>query len=192
MRAQDGPPLRRPVIWSEVGGATDTFKPLIMGKRGVVAAGHPLVAEAGLRILQNGGNAIDAGVATVFAAMVIEMNGLGMGGECPILIKARGQPVNAINGNGTAPRLATVEFYKNLRKDDPRLAHVASISHATIPAYGPLSAIIPSAVDSLLLALQKYGTLSFADIIQPAIELAHGFPLDSRFSPAHLSLSVND
>jgi len=178
---QDAPPLRRPVIWSEEGGATDTYKPLIMARRGVVAAGHPLVAEAGLRILQKGGNAIDGGVATVFAAMVVEMNGLGMGGECPILIKTKGQPVIAVNGDGTAPRLATVDYYRGLSKSDPRLAEVASISQGTIPAYGPLSAIVPSAVDSLLLALQKYGTLRFAEVIQPAIELAQGFPIDSRF-----------
>ena len=180
--AQDPPSLRRPVIWSETGGAVDTFKPLIMGKRGVVAAGHPLVAEAGLRILEKGGNAIDAGVATVFAATVVEMNGFGAGGECPILIRPQGKPVVAINGDGTAPELATVEYYKSLRPDDPRLADVAKISKGTIPAYGPLSAIVPSAIDALLVALEKYGTMGFADVIQPAIELAEGFPLDSRFA----------
>ncbi|MBI4164788.1 MAG: gamma-glutamyltransferase family protein [Acidobacteria bacterium] len=162
-------------------GAT-TLKPLVAGKRGAVAAGHPLVAEAGLRILQKGGNAIDAGVATVFAAAVVEMDGFGMGAECPILIKLKeGAPV-AVNGAGTAPDLATVEFYKTLRRDDPRLTDVAAISRGTIPGYGLLSAIVPSAVDSLLLALEKYGTLSFAEVIQPAIELAEGCPLDPRFA----------
>ena len=61
-----------------------TLKPLVAGKRGVVAAGHPLVAEAGLRILERGGNAVDAGVATLFAASVVEMASFGAGGECPI------------------------------------------------------------------------------------------------------------
>lgn len=163
-----------------VQGAT-TLKPLVAGKRGAVAAGHPLVAEAGLRILEKGGNAVDAGVATVFAAAVVEMDGFSSGAECPILIKPQGQPVVAINGAGVAPELATVEYYKHLRRDDPRLADVATISKGTIPAYGLLSAIVPSAVDALLLALQKHGTLSLAEVIQPAIELAEGFPLDPRF-----------
>src|SRR5260370_31667817 len=92
-----------------------TLKPLVAGKRGVVAAGHPLVAEAGLRILEKGGNAVDAGVATVFAASVVEMTGFGSGGECPILIKLKGGPVVAINGVGIAPELATVEYYEHLR-----------------------------------------------------------------------------
>ena len=161
-------------------GAT-TLKPLVFGKRGVVAAGHPLVAEAGLRILQKGGNSVDAGVATVFAAAVVEMDGFGWGAECPILIKLEGQPVVAINGAGVAPALATVEYYKHLRRDDPRLTDVATVSKGTIPAYGLLSAIVPGAVDALLLALQNYGTMSLAEVIQPAIELAEGFPLDLRF-----------
>jgi len=161
--------------------AATTLKPLVAGKRGAVAAGHPLVAEAGLRILEKGGNAVDAGVATVFAASVVEMNGFGSGGECPILIKLEGQPVVAINGAGVAPELATAEFYKRLRRNDPRLADVAAISKGTIPAYGLLSAIVPSAMDALLLALEKYGTMSLAEVIQPAIELAEGFPLDPRF-----------
>jgi gamma-glutamyltranspeptidase/glutathione hydrolase len=162
-------------------GAT-TLKPLVAGKRGVVAAGHPLVAEAGLRILEKGGNAVDAGVATVFAASVVEMNGFGSGGECPILIKLEGQPVVVVNGAGVAPELATVEFYKRLRRDDPRLADVAAISKGTIPAYGLLSTVVPSAMDALLLTLEKYGTMSLAEVIQPAIELAEGFPLDPRFA----------
>lgn len=181
--AQCPPPLVRPIVWVEgrcVAG--DTFKPLVMGKRGVVAAGHPLVAEAGLRILEKGGNAIDAGVATVFAASVVKMNGFGAGGECPILIKPHAGDVVAINGDGTAPALATVDFYRHLSRDDPRVAQVATISKGTIPAYGPLSAIVPSAVDALLVALEKYGTMSFAEVIQPAIELAHGFPLDARYA----------
>ncbi len=160
-----------------------TLKPLVAGKRGAVAAGHPLVAEAGLRMLEKGGNAVDAGVASVFAASVVEMNSFGAGGECPILIKPKDGPAVAINGAGIAPELATVEFYKNLRRDDPRLITVAEMPgrHAgIIPSFGPLSAIVPSAVDSLLVALEKYGTMSFAEVIQPAIELAEGFPLGSR------------
>jgi gamma-glutamyltranspeptidase/glutathione hydrolase len=164
-----------------------TLKPLVAGKRGVVAAGHPLVTEAGLRILEKGGNAVDAGVATLFAASVVEMASFGAGGECPILIKMKDGPVVAVNGNGIAPELATVEFYEHLRRDDPRVVTLGTIGNAhggIIPSFGPLSAIVPSAMDSILLALEKYGTMNLREVIQPAIELAQGFPLDDRLAQA--------
>ena len=110
------------------------------------------------------------------------MNGFGAGGECPILIRPQGGLVVAISGDGTAPELATVEYYRQLSRDDPRIAQVAEISKGTIPSYGPLSAIVPSAIDALLVALEKYGTMRFADVIQPAIELAQGFPIDARYA----------
>ena len=88
------------VLFPGIESEAQTLKPLVAGKRGVVAAGHALVAEAGLRILEKGGNAVDAGVATVFAASVIEMGSFGSGGECPILIKLKDGPVMAINGAG--------------------------------------------------------------------------------------------
>lgn len=164
-----------------------TLKPVVAGKRGVVAAGHPLVAEAGLRILERGGNAVDAGVATVFAASVVEMTSFASGGECPILIAMRGQPVISINGAGIAPELATVDYYEHLRPDDPRRISLGTIGSAhggIIPAFGPLSAVVPSAVDSLLLALEKYGTMHVAEVLQPAIELAQGFPLNATVAHA--------
>ena len=175
------------VLFPGIESEAQTLKPLVAGKRGVVAAGHALVAEAGLRILEKGGNAVDAGVATVFAASVIEMGSFGSGGECPILIKLKDGPVMAINGAGIAPELATVEYYESLKPDDPRRVAVGTIrnGHAgIIPSFGPLSAIVPSAVGSLLAALENYGTMGFAEVVQPAIELAQGFPLDARLAHA--------
>ena len=67
-----------------------TFRPVARGRRGVVAGGHPLSVEAGMRMLQRGGNAVDAGVATILAASVIEFSHFSFGGEVPILIKMRG------------------------------------------------------------------------------------------------------
>ena len=170
-----------------IAGSAATLKPLVEGKRGVVAAGHPLVAEAGLRILEKGGNAVDAGVATLFAASVVEMASFASGGECPILIKMKDAPVVAINGDGIAPELATVGFYEGLRRDDPRLVAAGTIGHAhggIIPSFGPLSAIVPGALDAILLALEKYGTMNLGEVIQPAIELAQGCPLDDHLAQA--------
>jgi gamma-glutamyltranspeptidase/glutathione hydrolase len=167
--------------------AAETLKPVVAGKRGVVAAGHPLVAEAGLRILEKGGSAVDAGVAAVLAAAVVEMTGFGSGGECPILVKSKDGPVMAVNGVGFAPELATVDFYEHLRRDDPRLPHSATVREANegiIASFGPLSAIVPGAMDALLLTLEKYGTMSLAEVMQPAIELAQGFPLDGYLARA--------
>jgi gamma-glutamyltranspeptidase/glutathione hydrolase len=164
-----------------------TLKPLVAGRRGVVAAGHPLVAEAGLRLLEKGGNAVDAGVATVFAASVVEMMSFGAGGECPILIKLRNGPVVAINGDGIAPEMATADFYEHLRHDDPRAVRQATYvgeGSGIIPSFGPLSALVPGAMDSLLLALERYGTKTLAEVIQPAIELAQGFPVTAGLERA--------
>src|SRR5436309_14821435 len=91
----------------------DTFRPVVRGRRAVVAGGQPLSVEAGMRILQHGGNAVDAGVATVLAASVIEFSHFSFGGEVPILIKLKGKDVAVVEGMGTAPAKATREFFVN-------------------------------------------------------------------------------
>src|SRR5438445_9116335 len=94
----------------------DTFRPVLRGRRGVVAGGHPLSVEAGMRILQHGGNAVDAGVATILAASVIEFSHFSFGGEVPILIKLKGKDVAVVEGMGTAPAKATREFFVDRAK----------------------------------------------------------------------------
>src|SRR5687767_6386921 len=91
--------------------SADTFRPVVRGKRGAVAGGHPLSVEAGLRMLQRGGNAVDAGVATILAASVIEFSHFSFGGEVPILIKLKDQKVAVIEGMGQAPMKATRQFF---------------------------------------------------------------------------------
>src|SRR5437899_12536697 len=83
--------------------SADTFRPVVRGRRGVVAGGQPLSVEAGMRILQRGGNAVDAGVATILAASVIEFSHFSIGGEVPILIKLKGKDVAVGQGRGHAP-----------------------------------------------------------------------------------------
>ncbi len=160
---------------------TDTFRPVVRGSRGVVAGGHPLVAEAGLRMLHRGGNAVDAGVAAVFAGSVIEFSHFGFGGEVPVIIKPVNKPVITINGQGTAPALATRGFFEdraaNLvnREDGSGRNNNAP---GAIPSTGPLAATVPGVLDAMIVALENFGTMKLADVLQPAIELADAFPID--------------
>jgi gamma-glutamyltranspeptidase/glutathione hydrolase len=141
----------------------ETLRPEIVGQHGIVAAGRHYTVEAGIRILHAGGNAVDAGVASVFAASVVEISHFGFGGECPTLIyDARTKKVVVINGQGPAPKAATVELFAGKGKVD---------------ANGPLAATIPAVVDAMAIALAEYGTLRLEQVMAPAIELADGFPM---------------
>lgn len=158
----------------------DTFRPVVRGKRGVVAGGHPLSVEAGLRILQRGGNAVDAGVATILAASVIEFSHFSFGGEVPILIKPKGQKVVVIEGMGQAPMKATREFFVNRSRNESDSATTmpGARTGGLIPSTGPLSATVPAVLDACVTALDQYGTKTLGEVMEPAIQLADGFPLD--------------
>jgi gamma-glutamyltranspeptidase/glutathione hydrolase len=146
--------------------AVDAQTPLrreIRADHGVVAAGRSYAADAGARIMSTGGNAIDAGIASVFAAAVVEISHFGMGGEVPIIIySAKDKKVVVINGQGSAPKAATPSHFPG---------------EASPPANGPRAATIPAVIDSAALALARYGTRSFEEVMQPAIDLADGFPM---------------
>lgn len=158
---------------------SQTFRPVVRGRRGVVAGGHPLSVEAGMRILQKGGNAVDAGVATILAASVIEFSHFSFGGEVPILIKLKGQDVSVVEGMGVAPKKATREFFVNRAKTSGvESATMAGAKSGAIPSTGPLSATVPAVLDACVLALDRFGTKTLAEVMQPAIELADGFPVD--------------
>src|SRR5438105_658683 len=178
----------------------DTFRPVVRGRRGVVAGGQPLSVEAGMRVLQHGGNAVDAGVATILAASVIEFSHFSFGGEVPILIKLKGKSVSVIEGMGSAPAKATRQFFVHRAKQigASRTAATAPDSAATqrqtnsesdmptmagaksgaIPSTGPLAATVPAVLDACVAALDGFGTKSLGEVMQPAIELADGFPID--------------
>jgi gamma-glutamyltranspeptidase/glutathione hydrolase len=153
--------------------AADTFRPVVRGKRGAVAAGHPLSAEAGLRLLQQGGNATDAGCAAILAASVIEFSHFSFGGEVPIIIKLASGAVTVINGQGIAPQLATRQFFLDqAKKGEPQKGP------PFIPSSGILPATVPGVLDAVVTALDRFGTKSLAQVMQPAIELADGVPID--------------
>ena len=158
----------------------DTFRPVVRGKRGAVAGGSPLSVEAGLRMLQRGGNAVDAGVATILAASVIEFSHFSFGGEVPILIKLKGQKVAVIEGMGQAPMKATREFFVNHAQSESGAPTLTSATRrgALIPSTGPLAATVPGVLDACVVALDQFGTKSLAEVMEPAIQLADGFPLD--------------
>jgi len=152
--------------------------PPVRGIHEMVGAANNFEVEAGYRLLTEGGNAIDAGVASTLAAGVTELSRFGLGGEMPLLIKMAGKPVVAISGVGVAPAKATVEFYAK-RPPEPweEAAHMVPI-----PGQGMLAAITPGVFDGLILALDKYGTKSFAEVVQPALEYAdQGFPMPEEF-----------
>jgi gamma-glutamyltranspeptidase/glutathione hydrolase len=162
--------------------SADTFRPVVRGKRGVVAGGQPLSVEAGLRILQRGGNAVDAGVATILAASVIEFSHFSFGGEVPILIKLKGQKVVVIEGMGQAPEKATLEFFVNRSSSDATAPGQTTMAGARkpgmIPSTGPLSATVPAVLDACVTALDQFGTKTLSEVMEPAIQLADGFPID--------------
>jgi gamma-glutamyltranspeptidase / glutathione hydrolase len=152
----------------QISGAAQqvSFQPLrseVRVTNGVIAAGRTFSADAGARILSAGGNAIDAGVATIFAAAVVEISHFGLGGEAPIIVySARDNRVIVINGQGPAPKAASPAMFAGEK---------------AIPGNGPNGATIPAVVDAAALALEKYGTMSLGEVLAPAITLADGFPM---------------
>src|SRR5438874_4395513 len=142
---------------------TTSWRPTIFAQHGMVAAGHPLAAEAGMRILKAGGNAVDAAVATWAVQGEVEPGMTGLGADMFVLIYlAKTGEVKFINGTGFAPQAATIDFYN---------------SKGGIPDSGPLSISVPGAVGGAAMAVQKYGSKPLADVLSPAIEMAEqGFP----------------
>ncbi len=155
-----------------------TMFPPVRGTREMVGAANNFEVEAGFRILAAGGNAVDAGVAATLAASVTEQARFGLGGEMPLLIKMNGKPVVVVSGVGTAPKLATTDWYRQ-RKPNP---WEDPSQMPPIPGEGIHSAILPGVFDGLMLALQQYGTKSFAEVAAPAIEYADAFPIGEEFS----------
>jgi len=148
-----------------------TTRPVVSGTQGVVAAGHPLVSMAGMRMLLGGGNAFDAAVAAGFAAAVVEPTAsYTLCGECVAVVHdARTRQTHALSGQGTAPGLATIAFFRGRGLD-------------RIPT-GPgreahLSFTVPGAVDAYLTLLETHGTRTVSEVLAPALHYAeHGFPM---------------
>jgi gamma-glutamyltranspeptidase/glutathione hydrolase len=150
------------------------WRTVVMGTHGAVAAEHPLEARAAMRVLENGGNAFDAAVALFYMTGVVEQHQSGIGGDAFLLAyHAKEKRVVFINGTGPAPALATVERYRK---------------EGGIPAEGILSSTVPGAVGGFDLALKKYGTRQYPELLADAIQTAReGHPLTHWSAGMHAS-----
>ena len=154
------------------------------GTRAAVAAGSDYATDSGMRILYKGGNAVDAGVTAMFAAAVTEYSHFGFGGEAPILIRTKDGKVHAIAGVGTMPKLATAEFFRNRPIETGELTSEPEKGglKGMVPVAGLMPALVPGMVEAGLVALREYGTKSFNEVIEPAIEFADGSAIDEMRS----------
>ncbi|WP_448033503.1 gamma-glutamyltransferase family protein [Bradyrhizobium liaoningense] len=146
-----------------------TTRPEIEGTFGVVATTHWIATAVGMAILEKGGNAFDAGVATAFTLQVVEPHLNGPGGDVPVIVHdvKRGR-TEVICGQGPAPARATIAHYKSEGLD-------------MVPGTGLLAACVPGTFESWMMLLRDYGTMRVRDVLEPAISYAHdGYPLVER------------
>src|ERR1700722_557770 len=145
--------------------AGSALRPAVMGPSGGVSTGHPLTTAAAFGILLKGGNAFDAGVASLLAGGVLEQDLYSLGGEALVLVypKKDGK-VTSIVGQGWAPEAVDVDWYLTRNK--------------TLSGHGLDPAVVPGALHAALTVLEKWGTMSFEEVATPAIDYAEkGFPI---------------
>ena len=148
-------------------GAQKTQKPPLHGRHWVAVTGKPLAATAGAMIFQRGGNAIDAACA-MLASVATMWDVLSWGGETQALIyHPKLKKVIGINSLGAAPTGYTPELFRSRGMNNP-------------PEFGPLAAVTPGTPGGLMTMLAEYGTMSLADVLAPAIQLADGYPIDAQ------------
>jgi gamma-glutamyltranspeptidase/glutathione hydrolase len=154
---------------SNINPSSFTTRPEIEGTFGVVASTHWIGTAVGMAILEKGGNAFDAAVATAFTLQVVEPHLNGPGGDVPVILHdARRRKTEVICGQGPAPAGATIAHYRALGLD-------------IVPGTGLLAACVPGMFETWMLLLRDYGTMRPTDVIAPAIGYArHGHPLVER------------
>lgn len=151
------------------GSSADTQKPVLHGRHWVAITGKPLGATAGARIFERGGNAVDSACA-MLAAVCTMYDVLSWGGETQALIYHPGEKkVYGINALGAAPSEADPDYFLEKDMQYP-------------PEYGPLAAVTPGTPGGLLTMLAEYGTMSLKEVLQPAMEMAEGFPVEKELS----------
>ncbi len=140
--------------------------------RGLVAAEHPVGARVGAQILEAGGNAVDAAVASAFAMTVVEpfMSTIGGSGTMLVHLEKKGETV-ALDFNGQTPARAGESMFRLIGGVSEALFPWPRVENAA-NEYGHLSVAVPGSVAGLALALGRWGTMELADALQPAIALA--------------------
>ena len=159
-------------------GAKFTTRPEIIGTFGAVSSTHWLASAVGMSILERGGNAFDAAVATGFTLQIVEPHLSGPAGDMPaILYSARDRAVRVLCAQGVAPKAATIAKFREL-------------GLAMIPGTGFLAAAVPGAFDGWMLLLRDYGTMAIDEVLAPAIAYAEsGFPVLPRVTMSLLPLA---
>ena len=133
---------------------------VVMSTNGMIATSQPMAVQAGLEVLKSGGNALDAAVAASATLCVTEPQSTGIGGDCFILMhEAKTGKLHGLNGSGRAPGKATLEEFRKR-------------GMTSIPERGILSVSIPGAIDAWQTALERFGTRSLDELLQPAIRFA--------------------
>lgn len=138
----------------------------VLGQNGMVATSHPIATQIGLDILKNGGNAIDAAIASNAALGLMEPTGCGIGGDLfAIIWDNKTQKLYGLNASGRSPQKLTLDYFEKNNMDK-------------IPSHGPLPVSVPGAVDGWFEMHNKFGSKPMEEILSPAIKYAEkGFPL---------------
>lgn len=140
------------------------YRTPVMGRRGAVATSHPLAAQVGLRILQEGGNAVDAAVATAAALTVLEPTSNGIGGDAFALVWD-GQKLHGLNASGRAPAALTPEVFRRQGLNE-------------VPAEGWLPVTVPGAVSAWVELTRRFGSMPLGRLLEPAARYAEeGHPV---------------
>ena len=146
-----------------------SHRPSVRGKRYVVSSVHYLATMGGVRILESGGNAADAGVAVGICINVLQPGFTHFGGVAPIIYcPGSGAPVETISGLGRWPQAASIDYFQKYHDGD-------------LPP-GILRTVTPASPDAWLTALARFGSMTFEEVIQPALDLVeNGHPVDDQF-----------
>lgn len=152
--------------------AGSALRPMVSGPSGGVSTGHPLTTAAAFQILLKGGNAFDAGVASLIAGGVLEQDLYSLGGEALVLVYPKKEnKVTSIVGQGWAPKAVDVDWYLSRNK--------------TLDGAGLDPAVVPGALHAALTVLEKWGTMSFEEVAAPGIGYAeNGFPMRNSTAQA--------
>ena len=152
------------------GKTSESFRPVIMGLNGMVASGHPLASEAGINVMRNGGNAVDAALAVASTLSVVEPMMSGLGGDGYIMVYWKDtDSKEIINGTGAAPLKAEPHLFKD----------------TGIPSKGILSVSTPGLIHAWFDAYDKYASLDLSALFSDSIRIAEqGFPVTHYLSNA--------